>query len=128
MGPHLHPRWKSSIQQFVTAPVAPVQDDFRHPRSKSSTQQFMTAHVAPIQDDFRRCKLPLQQKALLPLPHALLSANPIICRMSQHPSWLPLRFKNTVPLYFTLHIQHASPKRLKGTSKLYGVGTPKRRI
>ena len=24
-----------------------------------------------------------------------------------------------MPLYFTLHIQHASPKRLKATSKLY---------
>jgi hypothetical protein len=74
-----------------------------HPRWKSSTQQFKTAHIAPVQDDFRRCKLPLQQEAVLPLPHMLLNANPV-CRLSQHPSWLPLRFKNTVPLYFTLHI------------------------
>jgi len=48
----------------------------------------MTAHVAPVQDDFRRCKLPLQQEALLPLPHALLSANPIICRSHNiHPGY-----------------------------------------
>jgi hypothetical protein len=36
----------------------------------------MTAHVAPVQDDFRRSSLPLQQKALLPLPHTLLKENP----------------------------------------------------
>jgi len=33
-----------------------------------------------------------------------------------HPSWLPS--------CFTLQTQHASPKRLKATSEVYGVGTP----
>jgi hypothetical protein len=52
-----------------------MQPFLSQPTEESSTQQIITSHVAPFQDDLGRCSLPLQQTALLPLPHTLLKAN-----------------------------------------------------
>ena len=126
---HRNPTQKGPIASLSDKEISRCQP-YLGPRRKSSTLQFMTDHVA------RPCKrisavvrnICNRRHYCLFLTCCSKRIRSIICRPSQHPCCLPSCFRNTVPPYFTLHIQHASPKRLKATSALYGVGTPKTTI